>query len=100
MDDWRIYNRALEQSEITELNTSMQVPPKAPGNLQAEVITSEQVNLSWEDNSDDETRFYMERKTADGEFSVIASIRDDNTTYNNKRLTPETTYYLPDPGPQ
>ena len=92
MDDWRIYNRALEQSEIAELNTSMHVPPKAPSNLYAEVISSELVKLSWEDNSDDETRFHLERKTEDGDFTVVASLREDNTEYSNRRLQPETKY--------
>ena len=41
-------------------------PPAAPSGLSATAVSSSQINLSWTDNSSDETGFKLERKTGAG----------------------------------
>jgi subtilisin family serine protease len=66
----------------------------APENLTASMVSGSQINLSWTDNSSDEDAFEVERKTgASGNFSVIATLEANVTTYSNTGLLPATTYY-------
>ncbi|MEW5766299.1 MAG: Ig-like domain-containing protein [bacterium] len=72
--------------------TTSATPPAAPTNLDVVVISSTQLRLSWQDNSDNETGFSIERKTTGGVFSEITTVSAGTTTYNDTSLTPATTY--------
>lgn len=66
----------------------------APSDLTASAASSSQINLSWKDNSDDETGFKIERKKGEAEaFSQLTAVGANVTTYNDTGLTPSTTYY-------
>ncbi len=66
----------------------------APAGLTATAVSSSQINLTWSDNSDDETGFKIERKKGDTEsFSQLTTVGANVTTYNDTGLTPSTTYY-------
>lgn len=66
----------------------------APSGLSASAVSSTQINLSWKDNSDDETGFKIERKEGQGgTFSQITTVAADVTTYDDTGLSPGTTYY-------
>jgi len=47
--------------------------PEPPTNLEATVVSTDQINLSWKDNSDNETGFKVERKTGTDTYSVFAT---------------------------
>jgi hypothetical protein len=49
-------------------------PPNAPTNLTLTVVSSSQINLSWSDNSDNETGFKIERKIEGGSYSEIVKL--------------------------
>jgi len=69
------------------------VPPAAPSNLSATAVSSSQINLSWQDNSNNETGFKIERKTgASGTWSEIATVGAGVRTYQNTGLAANTTY--------
>ena len=51
-----------------------------------------QINLSWTDNSDNETEFRIERKTGEGTFSQIARVTAGSTTFNDTNLDANTNY--------
>ena len=53
------------------------VPPSAPSNVTATAVSSEQVDVTWQDNSNDETRFEIQTTYADG-----------GVTYTNTFTTP------------
>src|SRR5882724_4655346 len=68
--------------------------PAAPSGLTATAVSSSQINLSWTDNSNNETGFNIQRKTgAGGTYGQIASVGANVTTYNNMGLSANTTYY-------
>ena len=68
--------------------------PTAPSNLVATAISATQINLTWSDNSGNETGFRIRRRTGlDGAWSDIATTGLDTTTYSDTALTPGTTYY-------
>ncbi len=66
--------------------------PTAPTNLVAVSISTTRIDLSWTDNSSDETGFKIERKTPSGSFSQIATVGAGITTYSDTGLTSDTTY--------
>lgn len=57
-------------------------------------MSDTQVNLSWKDNSSNETGFRIERKTGpDGAYAEIATVAAGITTYQNPGLVKGTTYF-------
>jgi hypothetical protein len=69
--------------------------PTAPSSLPATASSSTQINLSWTDNSNNETGFRIERCTNSGctSSSLIATLEANVQTYSNTGLTAGTTYY-------
>jgi chitodextrinase/predicted phosphodiesterase len=68
--------------------------PAAPDNLSASAISSSKIDLSWTDNSDNETSFKVER-SPDGAsgWVEIGTANTNETTFSDTGLNPETTYY-------
>ena len=73
-------------------NSTTTVVPVAPSNLTGVVASSTQINLSWTDNSTNETGFKVERKTGTGTYAAIGTTATDVSTFNDTGLTPSTTY--------
>ena len=68
-------------------------PVAAPSDLQAAAVSSSQINLSWTDNSNNETGFKIDRSTDGASFATIAVTAANTTTYSDVGLAPGTTYY-------
>jgi len=66
--------------------------PTPPSNLVATVVSSSQINLSWQDNSDNEQTFQVFRTTS-GRFRKIAVVGANVTFYSDVALSPNTTYH-------
>jgi uncharacterized protein (TIGR02145 family) len=73
-------------------NDNTTVVPLAPTNLTGQVISSTQINLSWIDNSTNETGFKIERKTIAGTYVIVGNTTADINTYSDTNITPNTTY--------
>ena len=73
-------------------NSTTTVVPVAPSNLTGTVASTTQINLSWTDNSTNETGFKIERKTGTDTYAVVGTTATDITTFSNTGLTPSTTY--------
>jgi Chitinase A, N-terminal domain len=61
--------------------------PAAPSNLTASAVSSSQVNLAWSDNSDNETRFEIQRNSA-----ALASVSADVTSYSDTTVRRKKPY--------
>ncbi len=71
-----------------------QTPPVAPANLTASATSSSAINLSWTDNSNNETGFQVERSQTSGSgYSLIATTSPNATSYSSTGLVGNTTYY-------
>jgi len=69
------------------------LPPAAPSNLRGESLSSIRLKIDWNDESDNEWGFVLERKTGvAGSFEKIASLLNNETSYTDAGLTPETEY--------
>ena len=76
------------------INAFNALPPYAPGGLAAAAASSSKINLSWTDNSANESGFKIERKTGSGgTYAQIATVGADVTSYSSTGLTASTTYY-------
>jgi C1A family cysteine protease/predicted secreted protein len=69
-------------------------PPAAPSNLTAQAVSISQINLTWVDNSNDETGFKIERCSSAGcsDFAQVATVGANVTSYSNTGLTAATSY--------
>ena len=83
-------------SNTASATTSSPPPPlpAAPSGLNPTVVSSSQINLSWTDNSGNETGFRIERcKNANcTNFAQIAEVGANVTTFSNTGLTKNSTY--------
>jgi uncharacterized protein (TIGR02145 family) len=70
----------------------VEVIPLAPTELKATVISKDQVDLTWKDNSTNETGFKIERKTDSGNFTEIGSTATDLTTFSDNTVSLNTNY--------
>jgi len=68
--------------------------PVAPDGLVATRASEVAIDLAWNDNTDDETGFEIERCTGSGcsDFTLLATVVADTTTYADSSLAPNTTY--------
>ncbi|MBX7246141.1 MAG: fibronectin type III domain-containing protein [Candidatus Sumerlaeaceae bacterium] len=75
--------------------TTLPNPPAAPSGLGATAVSQTQINLSWTDNSSNETGFIIGRSTTSGgPYTDIVTVGAGVTTYNNNTgLSANTTYY-------
>jgi uncharacterized protein (TIGR02145 family) len=70
----------------------IEVIPLAPTELRATIVSKDQINLTWKDNSTNETGYKIERKTDAGIFSEIGSTAIDITTFSDKTVGLNTNY--------
>lgn len=68
------------------------VIPLAPSALEGTLNSNTQVTLNWTDNSTNETEFKIERKSGTGNYTQIASVNADITTYVDNGLIASSTY--------
>ena len=69
------------------------VKPNAPSNLSAVALSASQIQLTWSDNSNNETAFKLYRSLDGADLKEIARPGPNATTYTDSGLAPGTTYY-------
>ncbi len=71
-----------------ELATAL---PEKPFNLRANPLSYNSIELTWNNNSDNEQGFIIEREGTNG-FQLLALLSPDSTSFTDTDLTPETEY--------
>jgi hypothetical protein len=69
-------------------------PPNAPSGLTATPASSSQINLTWTDNSSNESGFRVEKSTDNFNFTQFISVSANITSTFSGGLTAGTTYYF------
>jgi hypothetical protein len=58
------------------------------------IVTSTSITLNWQDNSNNELGFQIQRATSSGgPWSVVGTVGANVTSYMDTGLSPSTTYY-------
>jgi murein DD-endopeptidase MepM/ murein hydrolase activator NlpD len=91
-------HRVIDLAHTTPLDrvivvTGDALPPKTPTNLQIQSVGYDKISLIWQDNSNFEGGYKIERKVEGGNYSQIATVSSNTTSYTDTGLTPGTTYY-------
>lgn len=86
-DDFYIYGGLKKELLI---DTTI---PAVPTDLTATAISSTRIDLAWQDNSDNEDGFKIERKVEGESWKEIVLVGTNHTTYSDSGLTPLVTYY-------
>ena len=74
--------------------TTIEVQPESPTNLGAVTFSSAQIDLSWQDTSNNETGFKVERSPDGFEpWTEIAALANNSTGFSDNSVSPGTTYY-------
>jgi len=90
----RAYNSSGYSAYSNEVSaTTTGVMPVAPSNLTATVVSSSRIDLTWDDNSSNETGFIIERKKAGGSYTQITTVGANATSYIDTGLANNTKYY-------
>ncbi|HTI10803.1 MAG TPA: PA14 domain-containing protein, partial [Puia sp.] len=85
---------AIPDSAFVQNFTPGGTAPAAPSNLKAVAATAKKINLTWKDNSNNETGFQLFRSaTLGGPYTAIATVGANRTSYGDSSLNPSTTYY-------
>jgi len=86
-------NQADQATRTVNVNT-VDMSPNKPSNLEAITISSNRIDLFWNDNSDNEDGFMIERSLLDDFSTVIEfSVAPDTASLNDIGLQPSTEYF-------
>ena len=79
---------------FTDNVSSSGVLPFAPTNITATALDYSRINLTWTDNSTNETGFEIYRsQSANGPFKIIKTTNANATGFTDSALDPVSTYY-------
>ncbi|MEP2023050.1 MAG: PHB depolymerase family esterase [Reichenbachiella sp.] len=69
-------------------------PPSAPSALSASTTGSTSIQVSWQDNSNNENAFILERSAGnENNYSLIATLSSNTESYADTGLNTSSTYY-------
>jgi fibronectin type 3 domain-containing protein len=89
----RATNAAGFSGYSNEVSVTTPVPPITPSGARTTLITSTEIDLAWQDNSNNETGFKVFRKTSSiGTFNLVTTLPPSSTSYQDTGLTPGTQY--------
>lgn len=80
-------------SSMWYFKTAFSFVPNAPANLKATRISVNTIYLSWEDRSDNEITFEIERRTGQSPFFTLAILNSNTTSYFDTSAAADATYY-------
>lgn len=97
LDELKVFNYALSAAEIAAIYNTTVI--NAPSNLTFETNTvatplaSTTAILNWNDNSNNEANFVLERSLDGIDFDQIAELAANTTTYTDTNVVHSTKYY-------
>ncbi|HEU4776742.1 MAG TPA: DNRLRE domain-containing protein [Telluria sp.] len=93
MDIKYLNNNGSVRDYFTISKNTTTTPPAAPSGLTAAAASSSAINLSWNDNANNETGFDIERSADNINWSLLATVGSNVRAYGNTGLAASTTYF-------
>ncbi len=75
-----------------ELYIEYTIPPAAPSNCQATYVSDTQIDVTWTDDSYNETGFKIESSVDGGGFSQIDTVGEDEESYSDTSTSADHSY--------
>ncbi len=103
-DTWDYTNPAINEGasfptlDLTSASATLMVgaaaptAPSAPTNVVATLQAGPQINLTWKDNSNNETGYVVQRSLNGGAFSNLVTLANNTTKYLDTAVTAPNTY--------
>ncbi|QTR50333.1 fibronectin type III domain-containing protein [Candidatus Thiothrix anitrata] len=90
----RVVRRGLYSGYTDALSVVTLFTPVTPSDLSVSTLSGTRINISWTDNSDDETGFELERCSGNGcsGFAKVAEVTANETSYIEAGLQSGTEY--------
>jgi hypothetical protein len=89
-----VHQSSVSSSDLSfDLELTGLIAPAAPSGLVATAVSRSRINLSWTDNSTNESGFRIERSTNGTSFSQIATVGANTTSYASTGLQSNRIYY-------
>jgi hypothetical protein len=85
------FNAEAESSATTSA-TTLTAAPVAPSNAIANVISASEIDLSWTDNSSNETGYRIERRISGGSYSTLTTLAANTNSYTDSTCDAATSY--------
>ncbi len=79
-------------SDSNIVNTATPVPPPTPSGATVTFLSSNEVDLKWNDNATNETGYKVLRRINNVNFAQIGSLPPNSTSYQDKTVQPGITY--------
>ena len=79
-------------NEVVSSVTTLPWPPAAPDNLTINVLSQTEVEITWQDNADNETAYILEKCTGPSDCTLIVNTAANTTSYTVTGLLANTTY--------
>jgi len=95
IDEFRVFNKVLTQSEIVKymnINNVTATAPTAPSELKSDSINKGKIALSWTDNSDNEHEFVIYSCKNNEKWTQIGNTPMNTPNYMCTGLEPNTEY--------
>lgn len=67
-------------------------PPAAPSGLTAIALSPSEIHLSWQDKSNNESKFYIDQAIGEGNFQALAVLDANLHEFDARQLQPNTRY--------
>lgn len=90
---WNDSGESGFSNEASTTTPAEQTIPIAPSNLTTTVISCNQVDLNWQDNSDNEDGFKIFRTSGGTTYYEIADLLANTTSYSNTGLSADWVYW-------
>ncbi len=86
------FNQFTSYSNESTVSTPALVPPISPSSLSVGGQGQDYVIIGWTDRSHDESGFRVERKTGNGDFTLLADLDPESTFYTDNQVTELGSY--------
>lgn len=93
-DNSSLHDKCLTEGRLNAYNALYEpAVPVAPSNLAANSSSWNHVDLSWQDNSDNEIGFHIRRKLEGSEYISVGAAKENLTSFQDSTATGGVTLY-------
>jgi M6 family metalloprotease-like protein len=90
-------NRETNQVSIDRLYIQTAIdpndfPPEAPSSVTANVVSSSEIGINWQDNSSNEIGFFVYRSANSGSWTQVGNVIANTTEFTDTNAAPATSY--------